>query len=100
MSEENETAWNVVGVLIGIALFAGMIIWSAYAMTVIWNWFIVSIFNIENINIAQAVGIMLFVSLINKRRPKSNPDYWSDFAFIIINPLVVLIVGWIAKGFM
>ncbi len=91
----------VIGV---IALEAVSVLWGGYALSVLWGWFMVPTFGFIPLTIPAAIGVMLVVSLLT-HQSRSGTEKRSDavaavIAFNLLGPMVILIIGWIVKGFL
>lgn len=88
-----EAFWAVVLV---ISVRTGFILYEALVLHFIWKWFIVPL-GVREISLAHSVGIMCFGSFFRakiKERAKSS-DWMTIFG-----PLLILLIGWIAKQFL
>ena len=81
------------------------VVFSGYAFSVLWEWFVVSTFNLPGISIPQAIGLGLIVSFLAK-------DYMEDekkkepfeilakgFALGVCRPFFAIATGWIVLQF-
>lgn len=82
---------------IKIVLVALIDIYEAFAFSKIWEWFIVPLGAIQ-INIVHALGILLMVSFI-KRNDAPGKSVFTVLAEAAIKYSVILLTGYIAKGF-
>lgn len=82
--------------------------WSAlcYGVTlsILWGWFIVGMFGLPEIGIAQAYGLCLVASMLKGVRFGKDGDELSELVAktIFVLPLVCamnLVFGYVAKGF-
>jgi len=82
------------------------ITYSGYALSVLWEWFIVSIFEIRSISIPSAIGLAIIVGYLT--RDGEEPERESDFTAQLsrgvskafFKPSFALFVGWIVTFFM
>lgn len=75
-------------------------IWWAYAVTIMWGWFIVP-FGIEQIGKAHAWGLSIFISMfLYSIKAQSTKDLETILANAFLTPLVSLGLGWIAQELM
>jgi hypothetical protein len=97
-----KTVILVLGVIVGLALLG---IWWGYAIHVLWAWFVVPL-GVTPIKIAHAYGLsVLFGLFLNTRglelgKEKSNDAYAVSAIISILLPVIALLLGWIALGFM
>ncbi|MBH2008236.1 MAG: hypothetical protein I8H71_00915 [Xanthomonadaceae bacterium] len=92
----------------GIAAIVLLIVWGGFwaglAVSVMWAWFIVPVFGLPALSIAQAYGIVLLVGLMTAKE-KTEKDSGS-FAAVLgkgflrtsLVPALVLLVGYIVKA--
>jgi len=79
---------------------------NSFVFIKLWSWFIVPTFNMNELRIIEAIGIMFLISFIKAKRSKEETknDFWSDLpkniAYLIINAGFALFFGWIASLFM
>lgn len=80
---------------------------SGWALSVLWGWFVVPVFNVPNLSIAQAVGLSCIVSFF-KSYKTGEPDKdksWVDVAVglivsALLAPLLAVGFGWIVHLFL
>jgi hypothetical protein len=75
---------------------------SAYVLTILWSWFIVSTFNLPALTIYAAMGLTLVANYITKQPDfvgvENVKDYNIKFhAVNIIKPPLALLIGWSIK---
>ncbi|MEO6709811.1 MAG: hypothetical protein ABIP42_09530 [Planctomycetota bacterium] len=93
------------GVIVGSAgVIVGSAIWGGLVLSILWGWFIVPVFHVSTLTIAQAIGITLVVSLLRSRRPSPEersetlPETMRRAALVMfIMPLVCLAAGAIVR---
>jgi len=97
-----------------LAVFISMAVWQVFngvILSIMWGWFIVPVFHLPQLSIAQAIGISLIVSILanqagdnNKEKNKEkNSQSSSDWLLLIIpllQRLIPLFVGYIVHLFM
>lgn len=84
--------------VIGGAFLIGL--YEAFAVMLLWNWFVATALNISNITLLQAFGIILFTDLFkglpkpyditNKNEVEMAEDIFKTFAKVIIKVTVVI----------
>lgn len=80
--------------------------WSGFTLSVLWGWFVVPMFGLPALSVAQAYGIALVVRAAKgvDTRTEKNPDSFGVVlgkAFFLA-PLISgfsLLFGWVAKSF-
>ena len=83
---------------------------NAWAITKLWTWFIVPLFGLLPLTIAQAAGLGLVASILCKADTTGLKQYDSSsevsaaisklFVSAIITPVLYVFIGWIVSGFM
>lgn len=78
--------------------------WSGLAVSVLWGWFVVPVFGLPALSIAQAYGLALLVGMLTHRGTKSDKDA-DGFAMALGRAFIgapfvaglVLLVGYVVK---
>lgn len=102
--KKNEISGVEALVVIAILCFAPPI-WSGYALSVLWSWFIVPKFNLPALDIPTAIGIALVVDYMTKQSysglAKSEDHSIRRTAIeALFRPAFALLFGWIVTKFM
>lgn len=81
-----------------IAVWA--IFWNALTFNVLWNWFAVDAFNINEITVAQACGLWLIITLTrNFNQKKVDPEQIATLVmFAPIRCATLVSLGWLIKA--
>lgn len=80
--------------------------YSGCALSVLWDWFIVSTFNVDSISIPAAIGLALIVGYLTKTEEpqdedKSFSEKMKEAAFkAALKPTFALLIGWLVTLFM
>ena len=92
--------------VVALMLSGLVFVWRAFAVTVLWTWFIVPLFALPPLPVAGAVGIMVVAALLVPNRAdktdlKDLPmEKVVGMAVTAGNcAAVALLVGWVAKLF-
>ena len=72
--------------------------YTALVMNVLWDWLIVTQFNISSLNVAQCAAVLLVADFVRQKIPKAE-----DFNYEIVDrcilrfivPLIYLLLGYI-----
>jgi len=68
-----------------------------------WNWFVILIFDLPELNLAKAIGLSLVVALFTMKLNKEDKDM-KEITELFIKKIVILFVflleGWIVTLFM
>jgi len=82
-------------------------VWSGFALTILWGWFMVPTFGLPQLALAPAIGVAVVVGyLTHQYRPtedakdKKASRMAEGFAFMAMKPALALAVGWIVKQWM
>lgn len=97
---KNET---VFGCFVGVFAVIGAVILGAitngFALTVLWRWFVMPLFEVHALSIAHAIGLSLLVGMFGSSDYKSQDDTASAifhiFWVVIGRPAFALAAGWI-----
>lgn len=93
-------------------LFIGLsAIIRGFVLTKLWMWFIIPIFNLPNLILIHAIGILIILNFIFQINmddtgiPIKNKYYENIFLYkalnaLIVRPLFALVFGWVASQFM
>ena len=99
MNDKSEDFWlGVAAFPVAVAAFCGGIILEGFVLSIMWGWFMVP-FGLPHITVAWAIGVSVLTSLFQPTplgKP-SNSEFW--FA-LTVKPLLILLIGWIAKQWM
>lgn len=91
----------------GLFLLAIRIIVAAWVLTCLWRWYIVGIFALESLSVAQAVGVMAIAMCLRGVRrldAEENKAGYSEtgkaFAWSVGHSMFILLIGRVAKHFL
>ena len=100
------------GAIIGCAAYFILLPFTAllngYALSMLWQWFVVSTFEARPIGILPAIGIAMVAGFLTKQYNSSDPDPSKShstrmaelIAYTVLNPLFALVFGWIVHSLM
>jgi hypothetical protein len=77
----------------------------AFALAKLWAWFIVPIFSLPSLTMAQAYGVALVVNLFTEHHSDAKEEddeakKWTNaIVKMFVGPLIALIFGWLVKTF-
>ena len=89
----------LIALFIALAFVAGLIVMRAWVLTILWGWFIVP-FGLPALGIAWAIGIAATISIFTAKPVKSEEGDNSSLAFAIVQPLMALLIGFVAHSFL
>ena len=74
---------------------------SGFTIVTLWQWFVIPVFHLPVLTIAQAIGLALFVGYfttsIKSSEDKTAGEFFSE---LFSKPLVCLALGWIFHLFL
>ena len=78
---------------------------NGWALSILWKWFIVPLFGLGSLSIAQAIGLGLVVSFVAMPSPTKLQESYTEwlgrmYGIAITKPLYSLLFGYIVKGFL
>jgi hypothetical protein len=89
--------WGVFGLA---ALFFVLVCLRAWVITKLWAWYFVTGFGLAPVTLPVAFGISLLVGYLIPTIKDSTKTWQDNLAEVVINPFVVLFIGWIGTLFM
>lgn len=91
--------WELLGKLIFIPAFLVFVITlNGWALSVLWGWFVVPVFNVNNLSVIQALGISVVVSFFKgyQETVEVKKQQWvAAFGKVASWPLSTLAYGWV-----
>lgn len=87
---------KIVGIIIQLPLSS---IWRGYALSVLWQWFMVSAFGLPPLTIPLAIGLSLIVGFLVHQHIKQDVKLAHTIAIALLGPGFVLLTGWIVTKF-
>jgi len=102
-----------IGILVGVFLtglffvFAAVsVVLNGWVLNTLWGWFMVPVLGLPQISIAQAMGIAAIVRLLTYQYTREVVEegdevaaLTKEFIIVILQPFVVLLLGWIIHFF-
>ena len=100
--KENMLALTaVLGIL---AVTALGFVWSGFALSILWGWFMVPTFGLAPLSIPSAIGVSMVMGYITHQYQKKNTSdiiVWAGVADAVadtlLRPAMTLLAGWIVK---
>jgi hypothetical protein len=88
-------------VLGGIVIAIISIIFDAFVLTKLWDWFIVTLFNLPHLNLAYAYGITLMINYLKgyKKSDEIKEKMSVLLLGVFIRSGIVLLIGYIVFQF-
>ena len=87
---------------IALLIFAAAMIVDGWALSIVWNWFIVDIFSAPALSIAEAIGISLVFGILTNHLQTSSDD--TDDALVkggrllaklFLTPVLFVLIAWV-----
>lgn len=77
-------------------------IWYGFALSVMWAWFVVPMFQVAPLRIPYAIGIAYTVQFLTHQTTseENEPDTGRLVLMAFLKPLVLLISGWVVTWFL
>lgn len=95
--------WNVVLYPLAVLFVVGLVLWHAYAASILWGWFVVPLFGLPAVGVLEMAGLTLAlraVRPIHPRLPKVEYSAWDSFkhvCWVTSSPAVALCIGYIIR---
>ena len=91
--------------ILGVFAIAALgAIWSGFALSILWGWFIVPAFGISPLSIPSAIGISTVLDYVTHQYQKKNSSDVEGWAgtgdailHMMLKPAVALLIGWVVK---
>lgn len=115
MDHLNELSWPakafvaiagiLVFVVVGGALLTYSILANGFVISVLWGWFVVPVFGLPVLGVAQSIGLGVLVALVcpqpaqRKKVEGEKPD-GSALISALLMPWMALLIGWIVTLFL
>lgn len=89
-------------------LVGGMVV-NGWALSVLWDWFMVPAFGLPHLAVSYAIGISVVIGLLTHQRQEQKKYENMDEAakglleqgtYVVAKPLVAVLVGWIITWFL
>ena len=82
-------------------------VYSGYALSILWDWFVVPTFNLEPISIPIAIGLAIVVSYLTNHTDSSQENNGDTFSEVLekltvkalVKPTLALLIGWVVTFF-
>lgn len=94
--------FGCMGVLVfGVVLTVINVVLDAWALAILWTWFVVPLFNVPNMGLIDAAGISLIVNFLIREARKTDEeiDWAKTIAKVLVPPLTSVGIGWILMQF-
>lgn len=97
-TERNQVATALLAIVGGVCIVPALIVYRAFFLAIIWGWFAVPLFQLPALSVPFAIGLMCIRGAFSGNGSKSEEGgkYWFG---VIVGPLFLLLVAYIAKQF-
>lgn len=83
-----------------LIIMAASALWRGYVLSVVWGWFMVERFGLPPLSVAQAIGVALVGAAITHHyTPTVEGKGGEALADVVLAPLTILAIGWVARSF-
>lgn len=104
---EDFSVTSLITIMIGVIIISiiGLAL-SGYALSILWEWFIVPIFNVPSLSAPIAIGIMLIVNYViyhhieYKDYATLKEEVQNIIVASVVKPIGAIIVGWVITLFL
>lgn len=99
--KEQDSVEGCIGLLVVvIASVVLAIVLNGWALSVLWSWFVVGLFDLPSLTIGKAIGLSCVVSFLvgNRNRGGGKQDRnaaYKNLAIVVLSPIVTVATGWI-----
>lgn len=92
---------NTILTILAVPLYVALLIFHAYIITIMWDWFVIPVFGLGELSIPYAIGLSLFVGTFSSDTYKetSTSEDLKNLAKVAIRPILALLIGYIALQF-
>jgi hypothetical protein len=97
--EVNDNTKTILKFLALLALTPIGIIWGAYALTVLWGWFVMPVFGLAPLGLAHAAGLAVLTSFVVRHVPEKATSTSHAVGVMLLHPLFALAIGWVITLF-
>lgn len=92
----------LIGIPLIFVLVSLSVVINGFVLKYLWIWFIVPVFHLPELTLAQAFGVAMVISYATYqhiREAKSEDPDWSAFHILVSRPATTLLAGWILQHF-
>ena len=104
---DSDEIMGCIGLLVlAVALIALATVLNAWALKVLWGWFVAPVFELPNLGLFEAMGLSCIVSFLIASTKQDEEDekeasaWVKAFTLAVIRPLLAVGMGWIIVQFM
>lgn len=82
-----------------VPMFAPLVLWRAYAITVLWRWYVEPNFHLATPRVVIVFGLLCLAALMPIRSFRPKPEA-HPFSRPLLEPALALMLGWLGTLFM
>jgi hypothetical protein len=98
---------KIIGTIVSvIAIIAIATIGNGFALSILWEWFVMPVFSVGVLGIAEALGLSLVIGFmtyqsdaVSKKEEEGNP-LLNAFLLAVFRPVFILFMGWLITLFL
>lgn len=88
-------------ILGAIATMVLSMIYTGFVFTKLWVWFVIPVFGLPVLTIAQAIGLTIVTRMATIIQiVKDEKEWYEDLILLILYPTFALLLGWIVQFFL
>ena len=79
---------------------------KGFVLAKLWLWFIVPVFQVHQLRLVEAIGIMFLIDflLVKRIRETNNEKFWEELGknimFVVLSAIFVLLSSWVVTLFL
>jgi hypothetical protein len=89
-------------IIVFVVFFAGIAILNGWALSILWGWFVVPVFDVPQLGVVSAIGVAMVVTYLtaSSSTETKKEDASKVLLATVLRPLIALLFGLIVKQFM
>lgn len=88
-------------ILGAITAMALSMIYTGFVFTKLWGWFVIPVFGLPVLTIAQAIGLTIVTRMATVTQIVKDKKEWYEYLILLIlYPTFTLLFGWIVQFFL
>lgn len=102
MNKDDSAILGGLGCVGLLAMIPLATVLNGMAFRTLWAWFVIPIFHLPSLTIAQAIGVSMVVSFLTYQSTSTDKDQpkWMPIAMLFIKPAISLGCGWTVRLFL
>lgn len=76
-------------------------VWSGVALHYLWNWFVVTTFNLAPIGVIEAVGVVIVAAFLTHQKQLDSKGgehkhpLLNSYTYALVRPALFILLGWL-----